>query len=80
MTSHDNGGFRAFLMSRPGIVLLGFLAVAGFLLWEEHAAHMQEYLLLILIFGLCVGMHFFMHGGHHGDQERHSDQPRVDDK
>jgi hypothetical protein len=46
------------------LTLLGFLAIAGFFLWEEHKAH----LLGILPYGLlllCPLMHLF-HGGHGG--------------
>jgi uncharacterized membrane protein len=66
MMERQRGGVRAFLFSRSGVVLLGFLAVAGYFLWEEHAAHLLGYLPLILILGLCLGMHAFMHGGHGG--------------
>ena len=80
MAEHETGGFRSFLFSRSGIVLLGFLVVAGFFLWEEHAAHILGYLPLILILGLCLGMHFFMHGGHGGGHGSHRDEPREDDR
>ena len=60
---------RPWLRSESGLVLLGFLAIAGFFLWEEHQAH----LLGILPYGLlllCPLMHLF-HGGHggHGNQD-----------
>ena len=60
---------RAFIQSRTGLALLGFLAVAAFLLAVEHQAH----LLGLLPYGLlllCPLMHLFMHGGHgnHGGQ------------
>lgn len=43
-----------------------FLAIAGYFLWTEHQAHVIQFLPWILVLG-CVGMHFFMHGGHgHG--------------
>lgn len=43
-----------------------FLVVGGYFLWTEHQAHIIAYLPWILLLG-CVGMHFFMHGGHgHG--------------
>lgn len=66
MTEHDRRDFRALFLSRTGAGLLGFLAVAGYFLWQEHAVHLQGYLPLLLVLGLCVGMHFFMHGGHGG--------------
>lgn len=80
MAGHDHGGFRGLLFSRSGMVLLGFLAVAGFFLWGEHSAHILGYLPLILILGLCVGMHFFMHGSHGGDHASHRGEPRDDDR
>ena len=43
--------------------LLVFAAVALFLLWEEHQAHLLgalPYLILLL----CPLMHLFMHRGH----------------
>ena len=64
-------GFFASLRFRYALGLLVFLAIAGFLLWEEHEAHILGYLPLVLFLGVCVGMHFFMHGGHggHGGDE-----------
>jgi len=70
MAEHEHKEFRRLLFSRAGIVLLGFLAVAGYFLWQEHAAHLQGYLPLLVVLGLCVGMHFFMHGGGHGSSDR----------
>ena len=67
MTEHDRSDFRALFLSRAGLVLLGFLAVAGYFLWQEHAVHLRGYVPLLLVLGLCVGLHFFMHGGHGGD-------------
>jgi hypothetical protein len=49
------------------VALLGFLAVAGFFLWEEHTANIRGYLPLLLLLGLCLVMHFSMHGGHGTD-------------
>lgn len=42
-----------------------FLAVAGFLLWDEHKAHVLGALPYALLL-LCLVMHFFMHRGHSG--------------
>ncbi len=66
-----NSEQRSWFHSRSGLVLLGFLAIAAFFLWEEHKAH----LLGILPYGLlvlCPLMHLF-HGGHggHGDEHKH---------
>ena len=63
-----------WVRSRSGIVLIGFLAIAAFFLWEEHKAHMLG-ALPYLLFLLCPLLHFF-HGGHggHGDgDEQHKD-------
>lgn len=40
-----------------------FLAVALFLLWEEHKVHIMG-AVPWLILALCPLMHVFMHGGH----------------
>jgi len=56
--------------TRGGIVLLGFLAVAGFYLVTEHTAHVLG-VLPFLLFLSCPLMHLFMHHGHggHGGHE-----------
>ncbi|MEX2644595.1 MAG: DUF2933 domain-containing protein [Acetobacterales bacterium] len=69
----DRGGFFA---SRANLVLLVFLAVGGFYLVSEHWAHLVGFGPLLLLLGLCIGMHFFMHGGHggHGGHGAGSDE------
>jgi len=75
MAEHEYSSFRDFLFSRSGLVLAGFLAIAGYFLWEEHAAQiLVGFLPLILYFGARVGMHFFMHGDHGGDHGSHDDE------
>lgn len=66
MPEANGHGFLTSLRLRYGLVLLAFLAVAGFFLWEDHEAHILDSLPLILVLGACLGMHFFMHGGHGG--------------
>jgi len=64
MANSEQNGFRGFLFSRSGVVLLGFLAAAGFLLVFEHRAHIPgDYLLLGGLLLGCLLMHGFMHGG-----------------
>ena len=62
---HGRNG-RGFFASRANLVLLVFLAVGGFYLVSEHWAHLIGVGPLLLLLGLCIGMHFFMHGGHGG--------------
>jgi hypothetical protein len=62
---------KEFMFSKSGIVLAGFLAVAGYFLWLEHNAHIISNLPLILV-GACLAMHFFMHRSH-GSQLGDSD-------
>ena len=66
-------GFFNSLRFRYGLGLAVFLGAAGYLLWDEHEAHILGYLPLILILGACLGMHFFMHGSH-GGQGSQSDK------
>ena len=69
---------RSWLRSRSGWVLLGFLAIAVFFLWEEHKAH----LLGILPYGLlllCPLVHLF-HGGHAGGNGGHDQTPKGDQR
>ena len=63
---------------RIGWVLLGFLAIAAFFLWEEHKAH----LLGILPYGLLLLsplMHLF-HGGHGGGNDGHNHAAKGDQR
>lgn len=72
MTTDQQRGIGAFIKSRAGVAAIVFLAIALFFLWREHTAHVLGYLPLILVLGVCVGMHFFMHGSHGGgDHEEH---------
>jgi hypothetical protein len=57
-----------FLTSPAGVVLIGFLAIAGVYLWMEHRAHLLGALLWLPLLA-CPLMHLFMHhrhGGHGG--------------
>lgn len=55
-----------------GIVLIFFLAVAGYLLIKEHAAHIGSNWIWLLLL-LCPLMHIFHHGGH-GRQGSNEDE------
>ena len=71
--SHGNARYEtSFLRSRSFLVLLGFLAIAIVMLWQEHQAHILGAGLILLLLA-CPVMHFFMHGGH-GGHSGHSDQ------
>ena len=69
MPELEKTGFFGSLRFKYGLGLLVFLAIAGFFLWQEHEAHILGALPLVLILGACLGMHFFMHGGHGGDHK-----------
>lgn len=71
-------GLRGFLTSRAGLVLLAFLAVAGYFLWAEHRAHLIASLPWLLLGG-CVLMHLFMHHGHAGHGGHGGKGGSVDD-
>ncbi len=75
--SHDErhgNESRSLRRSRTGLALLGFLAIAGFLLFTEHRAHVLGVLPFVLV-ALCPLLHIFGHGGHggHGGSGRASD-------
>ena len=80
MSNENNPSFFHSLRFRYGLGLAVFLAIAGYFLWQEHEAHILGYLPLILILGVCVGMHFFMHGGHGGGHGSHHDGSGKGDK
>jgi hypothetical protein len=67
MSGHDHGheGHVPLWRSRSGLVLCGFLLVAGFYLITEHTAHVLG-ALPYLLFLACPLMHMFMHHGHGG--------------
>jgi hypothetical protein len=73
MAESGQNGLRSFLLSRSGLVLVGFLAVAGYFLWTEHEAHLMAvipYLPFLLLLA-CPLMHLFMHHGHGGHGDHH---------
>jgi len=78
MSDDNQPSFFNSLRFRYGLGLAFFLIVGGYFLWAEHEAHILGYLPLILILGLCGGMHFFMHGGHggHGNKKDHEDSDK----
>ena len=62
---HQDHPEKPFLVSRAGLVLLGFLVIGGILLFTEHRAHVLGAMFWLLPFA-CLLMHMFMHGGHGG--------------
>lgn len=54
------------------LVLGGFLAVAAWLLWEEHRVHMLGALPWLILLA-CPLLHVFMHGGHGGHGSHHKE-------
>ena len=70
---NKNRSFASRIFPRPWVVsLIVFLLIAFFFLWSEHEAHLIGALPLLVILGLCLGMHFLMHGSH-GGGHRHGD-------
>jgi len=67
----DVNEHKPWWRTRSGIVLVLFLAVAGFFLFTEHRAHVLG-VLPYLILAACPLMHLFHHGGHHHGHGRHS--------
>ena len=59
--------------SKAIIVLIGFLLIAGALLFTEHRAHVLGLFIWLPLLA-CPLMHLFMHGGHghHGGSDQQS--------
>lgn len=60
---------RSLWRSRTGLMLLGFLVIAGFFLLTEHRAHALGALPFLLL-ALCPLLHLFGHGGHGGESRK----------
>jgi hypothetical protein len=66
--------------TRSGLVLCGFLVVAGFYLITEHTAHLLGVLPYLLILA-CPLMHLFHHhGGGHGGGSSTRSRPVAADR
>lgn len=63
-----------FWRSRSAIAFLVMGAVAAWILWAEHRAHLLGALPYLILLA-CPLMHLFMHRGHHG---RHADRANGD--
>jgi hypothetical protein len=63
---------RSWIRSRSGLVLLAFLAIAGFFLVTEHTAHVLGVLPYLLLLA-CPLLHMLHrgHGGGHGGHGSH---------
>ena len=74
------GHARAGMSMKPkaGLVLVGFLIIAGALLFTEHRAHVLGLLIWLPLLA-CPLMHMFMHGGHghHGGQDQQNADRRT---
>ena len=62
---HQSENRKGWHNSKSNIVLVAFLAIAGFYLITEHKAHVFG-LLPFLILLACPLLHVFMHRGHGG--------------
>ena len=61
--------------SKFGLVLIGFLIIAGALLFTEHRAHVLGLLIWLPLLA-CPLMHLFMHHGGHGHHHAEPDDRR----
>lgn len=65
------------MRSKAGLVLVGFLLIAGALLFTEHRTHVLGALIWLPLLA-CPLMHVFMHGGHgHGSHDQQSNDRRT---
>lgn len=76
---HEGHPQGNFLTSRAGLVMLGFLVIAGALLFTEHRAHVLGALIWLPLLA-CPLMHLFMHHGHggHGGHGGNAGQDKAD--
>jgi len=78
MAEENKDGTDSFLASRQGLVLMAFLAIAGYFLWTEHRAHVIGALSWLpwLLLLACPLLHVFMHRGHggHGGHDTREDK------
>lgn len=87
MATGETRGDRSWLWSRSGLVLLGFLLIAGFFVLTEHTADVLGVLPYLLLLA-CPLLHLFHGGhgrghGHHGGgsgHEGHDDHAARDDQ
>jgi quinol-cytochrome oxidoreductase complex cytochrome b subunit len=70
----DDPDLTPWWKTRSGVVLCGFLLIAGFYLLTEHTAHVFGALPYLLI-AACPLMHLFMHHGHGGHGPGHPSRP-----
>ena len=63
------------IKSKAGPVLIGFLIIAGALLFTERRAHVLGLLIWLPLLA-CPLLHIFMHGGHghHGSRDQQNNQ------
>ncbi len=79
---HDGSGdpvSAPWWKTRSGVVLCGFLLIAGFYLLTEHTAHVFGVLPYLLI-AACPLMHLFMHHGHGGHGSGQASKPPETDR
>jgi Protein of unknown function (DUF2933) len=74
--SEDRSPESMSTKSKTGLVLIGFLIIAGALLFTEHRAHVLGLFIWLPIIA-CPLMHLFMHGGHghHGSHHHQQSDP-----
>ena len=60
---NDGQGRGKFFGSPTGLALVAFLGIGGFYLIAEHRAHLVGAAPLLVLLGVCIVMHLFMHGG-----------------
>lgn len=80
MTTPKEGKHSSFLSGPAGMVFCAFAAIAVFFLLAEHRAHLgyiAPYLSLVLV-GICLVLHLFMHRLVHGDYSTDAPDRHLD--
>ncbi len=75
---HENNDAHGIKRFRFWLPVSIFAVLIGVFLLLEHRSHIpNNYVFVAAILGLCIGMHFFMHGSHSG-HSNHGNTPKND--
>ncbi len=74
IASTEKRNLKQMITSPTGLGIASLVALGGYLVWDSYPAQVAVNLSLILILGVCFGMHFFMHGSHGSKYNKSDDK------